>query len=197
LYDSIYQRLTTGRQAAYDQNLTLVNTKLQEVIDIISQSNQSQRRDEFYYLVYYNALSLKDHIPWPFEPKLTATPGYEKHALGEIHQIEATLVNQSNGSPISGACFTMRVVEGPNTGISQENYTNSQGKAIFRYTGYAEGTDKIKIGQGVVGKMHSVWSTCRKPFCRVGGICRFCDDAWTKSYGCKWRSKYNIEICCL
>ena len=145
LYDSIYQRLTTGRQAAYDQNLTLVNTKLQEVIDLISQSNQSQRRDEFYYLVYYNALSLKDNIPWPCEPKLTATPNYAKHALGEIHQIEATLINQSNGFPLSGEPLTMEVVDGPNAGVIQEVLTDSQGKAIFGYTGYAEGTDKIEV----------------------------------------------------
>ncbi len=145
LYDSIYQRLTTGRQAAYDQNLTLVNTKLQEVIDLISQSNQSQRRDEFYYLVYYNALSLKDNIPWPCEPKLTATPNYAKHALGEIHQIEATLINQSNGFPLSDEPLTMEVVDGPNAGVTEEVLTDSQGKAIFGYTGYAEGTDKIEV----------------------------------------------------
>jgi hypothetical protein len=145
LYDSIYQRLTTGRQAAYDQNLTLVNTKLQEVIDLISQSNQSQRRDEFYYLVYYNALSLKDNIPWPCEPKLSATPNYGKHALGEIHQIEATLINQSNGFPLSGEPLTMEVVDGPNAGVTQQVLTDSQGKAIFGYTGYYEGTDKIEV----------------------------------------------------
>ncbi|NMC00258.1 MAG: hypothetical protein GYA35_08270, partial [Thermoanaerobaculaceae bacterium] len=145
LFTAIDQRLKAGRQAAYDGNLNVVNIKLQEVIDLISSSNQSQRKDEFYYLVYYNAQSLKDRIPWPCEPKLTATPDYAKHNVGATHQIEATLINQANGFPLPDQQLTMEVMDGPNRGIKQEVMTDSQGKANFSYKGYSEGLDRIEI----------------------------------------------------
>jgi hypothetical protein len=53
-------------------------------------------------LSIYNALSLKDIIPGRVSQNFPPTPNYGKHALGEIHQIEATLINQSNGFPLSG-----------------------------------------------------------------------------------------------
>ncbi|MFB3851878.1 MAG: CARDB domain-containing protein [Acidobacteriota bacterium] len=145
LYEGIYQRLTTAREAAYNDNLNLVNAKLDEVISMISASNQNQRKDEFYYLVYYNAQSLKDRIPWPCEPKLAATPDYGFHHIGEFHTIEATLINQANGYPLSNQQLTMEVVEGPNMGTIQEVMTDSNGKAVFSYKGYNEGLDKIEI----------------------------------------------------
>ena len=91
LYAVIYQKLTTARHAAYDGDLTTVNQKLADIIQAIQNSTQAQRIDEFYYLVYYNADSLKENLPWPCEPKMTPTPDCGKPALGELHQIEDTI----------------------------------------------------------------------------------------------------------
>ncbi|HPA28042.1 MAG TPA: CARDB domain-containing protein, partial [Acidobacteriota bacterium] len=122
-----------------------VNQKLADIIQAIQNSTQAQRKDEFYYLVYYNADSLKENLPWPCEPKMTATPDYGKHALGELHQIEATLFNQANGQPIDNELLTMEVLEGPHLGTIQEVLTDAQGKATLGYIGYAEGIDEIQI----------------------------------------------------
>lgn len=145
LYTVIYQKLTTARQAAYDGDLTSVNQKLADILQVIQNSTQAQRKDEFYYLVYYNADSLKENLPWPCEPKMTATPDYGKHALGELHQIEVTLFNQANGQPIDGEPLTMEVLDGPNWGTTQEVSTDAQGKATLGYIGYAEGIDEIQV----------------------------------------------------
>jgi len=145
LYGVIYQKLTIARQSAYDGDLTTVNQKLADIIQAIQNSTQAQRKDEFYYLVYYNADSLKENLPWPCEPKMTATPDYGKHALGELHQIEATLFNQANGQPIDNELLTMEVLEGPHLGTIQEVLTDAQGKATLGYIGYAEGIDEIQI----------------------------------------------------
>jgi hypothetical protein len=146
LYLAIDQKLKTGRQAASDGDYNLENAKLQEVIDLISSSNQSQRKDEFYYLVYYNAQSLMDTIPWPCEPKMTATPDYAKHPLGDTHEIEVTLINQSNKEPLSGEEVTLEVIDGPNIGTIRKSVTNEQGKAILSYVGANdEGLDEIEL----------------------------------------------------
>lgn len=145
LYTSIYQKLTLGRESAYNGDLNDVNQKLDEVINLISSSNQNQRREEFYCLVYYNALSLKERIPWPCEPKLTATPDYAKHIVGEMHSIECKLINQSNGEPLRDQELTLEVLDGPNVGTIVKKKTDQDGIAILSYIGYDEGLDKIEI----------------------------------------------------
>lgn len=134
LFNAIDQKLRTARQAAYDNDLTTVNAKLDEVIQLIESSTAAQRKDEVLYLVDLNAKSLKDNIPWPLEPKLTATPYNAKHPLGEFHQVEAKLINNSNGLPIADTKVVMEVYSWDEYILTQEVNTDSQGIALFSYT---------------------------------------------------------------
>src|SRR5450759_218570 len=74
LLASIQASVVAGRQAAVAGDQVAANAKLQAVIDAIQASTPSQRTDEGYALVLYNAQALQVELPYECEPRLTAAP---------------------------------------------------------------------------------------------------------------------------
>ena len=62
--------------------------------------------------------------------------------LGTQHTVTAT-VQDSNGDPIVGTEVAFEITSGPNTGMTHNENTDSQGKAQFTYTSSLVGTDTI------------------------------------------------------
>jgi hypothetical protein len=68
LFSKIQVNLAAARQAALARGQTTAYSKLQAVIDAIQASRPSQRTNEAYALVYYNAKYLQQNLPWPCDP---------------------------------------------------------------------------------------------------------------------------------
>ncbi len=145
LLSGIQSNLQAARQAAVAQDAAATNAKLQAVIDAISASTPSQRTNEGYALVYYNAKYLQQNIPWPCEPKLTAIPASATHAVGETHTVTATLINVATALPIANNALYFQVTDGPNAGLVFQAQTDANGKAAFSYIGTTVGTDTIIV----------------------------------------------------
>lgn len=153
LLAGIQSDLSAARQAALAQNQTLVSAKLQAVVGAIQASTPSQRTDEGYALVFYNAQYLQQYLPWPCEPKLTLAPSSAMHALGEKHTATAKLVNVANGLPLAGNYIEIRVTEGPHAGQRLQGTTAADGTFTFAYTGTKAGVDTLQANTGM-GTIH-------------------------------------------
>lgn len=143
LLATIQANVASGRQAAVAGDQVAANAKLQVVIDAIQTSTPSQRTDEGYALVLYNAQALQLELPYVCEPKLTAAPTSATRTIGETHTVTATLVNLFDGQPIPETPITFNVTDGPQAGLESQVVTDPSGRALFSYIGLKVGEDTI------------------------------------------------------
>ena len=168
LLSQIQARLSEARQAALLQDLPTVNAKLEAVVALAEGASPAQMRREAKDLIVLNGRYLKETLPWPCEPKLTAVPVSATHAVGETHTVTATLVNVATGLPIAGNGLTVEVTEGPHAGTRREGTTDGEGRLSLTYTGTRLGTDTIVV--------HTPYGTIRQggaaeaPKAKAGGV---------------------------
>lgn len=70
------------------------------------------------------------------------TPTGTTTQVGYFHFMSA-LVQDEQGSPVSGENVTLEIVDGPGEGYKMNGVTNGKGKASFNYTSTATGTDTL------------------------------------------------------
>lgn len=142
-------QLTSAREAMDSGDGTLAKSRLQTLIDQVTNSTESQRRSEAYGLILSNSQSLikwTTDTPIPFEPKLTLTHSVSKLPIGVQHTVTAKVVNVAyNDAPVPGITLLFTVTEGPNEGLSKLISTDENGEAVFSYIGKNIGTDKIEV----------------------------------------------------
>jgi hypothetical protein len=142
-------QLASAREALDAGDGTLAKSRLQTMIEQITNSVDSQRRVEAHDLILLNSQSLINNTadtPIPYEPKLIITPSVSKLPIGVRHTITAKVINVAyNDEPVPNVYLYFSVSEGPNRGTWDEIITDENGKAIFSYVGIVVGTDKIIV----------------------------------------------------
>jgi hypothetical protein len=96
LADTLVTQLAAARQALDTGDGTLAKTRLQTLIQTITQSTDAQRRREVFDLVLLKAQRLKEATPdtvFPIEPKLKLAPQSSTLPLGTRYTLTATVVN--------------------------------------------------------------------------------------------------------
>ena len=151
LATALVSQLASARQALDAQQGTEAKTRLQTLIQTISQSTLSQRRREVADLILLNAQRLKETTPdtvVPVEPKLKLSPRSSTLPLGTLYELTATVVNLGDPAnpPIADFPLGFEVVAGPHTGINNTGVTDANGKLTFSYPGTQVGADKISVG---------------------------------------------------
>jgi len=151
LANNLVTQLASARQALDTQDGTLAKTRLQTLIQTITQSTPAQRRREVFDLVLLNAQRLIEGTPdtvFPIEPKLKLSPQSSTLPLGTLYTLTATVVNLGDPAnpPIPGFDLGFQVIEGPHAGQGSSGVTDADGKLSFSYPGTQVGTDKILVG---------------------------------------------------
>jgi hypothetical protein len=151
LATTLVTQLASARQALDAQDGTLAKSRLQTLIQTITQSTLAQRRREVFDLVLLNAQRLVENTPntvFPFEPKLKLSPQSSTLPLGTFYSLTATVINLGDPAnpPVAGFPLGFQVVEGPQAGLALNGATDGQGTLSFTYTGAQVGTDKITAG---------------------------------------------------
>lgn len=151
LASTLVTQLASARQALDAQDGTLAKTRLQTLIQTITQSTPAQRRREVFDLVLLNAQRLVEGTPdtvFPLEPKIKLSPQSSTLPVGTLYTLTATVVNLGDPAnpPIPGFDLGFQVVEGPHTGQGVTGVTDADGKLSFSYTGMQVGMDKISAG---------------------------------------------------
>jgi hypothetical protein len=151
LANNLVTQLASARQALDAGDGTVAKTRLDTLIQTITQSMPAQRRVEVFGLVLLNAQRLKENTqdtPIPFEPKLKLAPQSSTLPLGTLYDLTATVINLGDPAnpPIPGFDLGFQVVEGPHTGQGVSGVTDADGKLNFSYVGTQVGTDKITAG---------------------------------------------------
>ena len=159
-YSSVKEKLVLAHQAALSNDLTALDSNLQEVINLVENAGSAILTQEGKDLLWINAKWLQGYIPWPCEPKLTISPLTAKRVVGELHIVSAHLENEANKQPLAGEQITFTVKDGPNAGESTLKQTDSQGNALFSYFGRGIGTDTIVAQTGEGG---GTFRTEKKP----------------------------------
>jgi hypothetical protein len=146
LANTLTSQLASARAAFDASDSTLVNVRVQQLIDTISTSTPEQRNAEAYALVLLNARRLFDSIPRGFEPTITIAPKGAELNIGETHVITVTLLNRAdNNSPLVGERIEVRVDRGEDIGVEViDAETNDKGVATLAYVGRAIGIDKLQ-----------------------------------------------------
>ncbi|MGH7167291.1 MAG: hypothetical protein ACREII_02040 [Nitrospiraceae bacterium] len=96
LATALVAQLANARQALDAQKGTDAKTRLQTLIQTISQSTATQRRREVADLILLNAQRLKEATPdtvFPIEPKLKVAPQSSTLPLGTRYTLTATVTN--------------------------------------------------------------------------------------------------------
>ncbi|MCX7829775.1 MAG: hypothetical protein N2445_01760 [Acidobacteria bacterium] len=148
---SVKERLLSAHQAALDNDLTTLDSKLQEVVNLVEKAGSAILTQEGKDLLSINAKWLQGYIPWPCEPKLAISPLTAKRVVGELHTVSAHLENQANRQPLANEPVAFSVKDGPNAGGSGVKQTDLQGNAVFSYFGRGIGTDTIVAQSGEGG----------------------------------------------
>ncbi|MCX6693077.1 MAG: PEGA domain-containing protein, partial [Methanomicrobiales archaeon] len=81
---------------------------------------------------------------WYTGAQLSVSPPSATNPVGTSHTIVATL-KYPDGTPLSDEPLTFTIVSGPNTGRTEDAWTNISGSAAFSYTGTSAGTDTVKV----------------------------------------------------
>ncbi len=144
LAEAVQVRLREGRQAAVMQDLATASGKLSEVVSLVQQADESQRKVEARDLVVLNAQYLKEHLPWPCEPALVLAPVSAHHGIGERHTATARLYNRATGLPMVGEQVIIAVEDGPHAGTRAQGVTDGEGKFSLQYTGVKVGEDRLR-----------------------------------------------------
>jgi hypothetical protein len=146
LAGTLTAQLASAREAFEASDSTLVNVRVQQLIDTISNSTPAQRNAEAHALVLLNARRLFDSIPRGFEPAITLAPKGAERSIGERHVVTVTLLNRAdNNNPLVGERIEVRVDRGDNVGVVVvDAQTDDKGVATFEYEGGAIGIDKLQ-----------------------------------------------------
>ncbi|MGH7167287.1 MAG: PKD domain-containing protein, partial [Nitrospiraceae bacterium] len=151
LANTLVTQLASARQALDAANGTLAKSRLQTLIQTISQSTATQRHQEVADLVRLNAERLIAGTPdtiFPLEPKLKLSPQSSTLPLSTLYTLTATVVNLGDPAnpPIEGFPLGFEVVGGPHTGLNNTGLTDADGKLTFSYPGTQVGKDRISVG---------------------------------------------------
>ena len=151
LANTLVTQLASAREALDDRDGTLAKTRLQTLIETVTQSTPAQRRSEVEGLVRLNAEKLIESTPdtpIPFEPQASLSPESTTVPIGTLYTLTATVVNLGDPAnpPVPNFELGFEVVEGPNEGLESSGETNAQGQLSFSYTSTQVGADKIVVG---------------------------------------------------
>lgn len=155
LADAVNAQLALAREALDADDGSLAKQRLQPILDLLADSDSSQRTRGAHDLIALNVRSLIDHTPdtpIPFEPAYSLTPASVERAIGNLHTVTARVVNTAdNDAPVSGYFIYFWIVDGPHAGRSGYAWTDTEGQAQFQYRGTEVGTDHIIIGELAAG----------------------------------------------
>src|SRR2546426_3241118 len=151
LANALVSQLAAARQALDAQQGTEAKTRLQTLIQTITQSTPAERRREAFDLVLLNTQRLIEGTAdtvFPVEPKLKLSPQSSTLPVGTLYTLTGTVINAGDPAnpPIPGFKLGFLVVEGPQGGQQRLGVTDAQGMLSFSYTGTQAGTDKITAG---------------------------------------------------
>lgn len=152
LATTLVNQLAEARQALDAIDGTLAKTRLQTLLQTVTQSAPAQRRPEVHDLIVLNTQRLIEgtpDTPIPFEPKVTVAPLEPTLPIGAQYTLTATVVNLGDPTnpPIADFPLAFQVVDGPHVGTEFSGVTDAQGKLSFSYTGSQLGGDKVSVLQ--------------------------------------------------
>lgn len=114
-----------------------------QFINAVQNSNLSQRTNEAYALLYFNAKFFFQQITAAIPVTIEISPSQGEHYLNEEH---TTYVKVMQGYvPEEDYALTARVISGPNTGLEWRDNTDANGNWSFSYKGQYIGTDVIQF----------------------------------------------------
>ena len=156
LADALRAKLAAAIQFMDANDGTQVKAKLVEFMTLLANSTASQRTNEGYGLLYYNAKYLHDRLADTVIPPKTLMelgPAKATLPMGTYHTLTATLT--VDGRPMPGEYLRLYVISGPNKGEYPDfAFTDDNGQAVFSFTSDEQGTDRItaevlgEIGMG-------------------------------------------------
>jgi len=103
------------------------------IVDTINPSNDDN--------IYFAALNLSTAAV--VGEGITLTPISDSKPVGSDHTVTGT-VQDDLGNPIEGTLVTFEILSGPHAGLTDTDTTDSNGQAIFTYTGTSPGIDVLQ-----------------------------------------------------
>lgn len=162
LADALKAKLDQA-QTHLNHDPTQAKLVLQEALILIDEAPDSHLNSDARGLIYYNINFLVNWLPETFIPPIKMIelkPEKTTHPIGTPHTLTATFFKEQIGNgndedtnsmgpgiyPISNHLLKLKIISGPHKDIViNDEYTDSNGQAIFTYTGTKEGTDKIIV----------------------------------------------------
>jgi hypothetical protein len=120
LANTLVAQLSSARQTLDTNDGTLAKSRLQILLNTLTQSTQAQRRQEAYDLTFLNVQKLIERTPdtpVPYEPKGKLSPQSLTLPIGSPYALTATLINLGDNKPIEGLPLLFRVRDGPHSGL--------------------------------------------------------------------------------
>jgi hypothetical protein len=134
--------LTQVAAALNENRLMDAQSTVTQFMNAVKNSTLSQRTDEAYALLYFNAKYFFQQIQAELPVIVEISPSKGEHFLNEEHSTQVK-ITQGN-LPIEGYCLPpAKVISGPNTGLVWRGCTDTDGKWSFSYKSEVLGTDII------------------------------------------------------